>query len=136
MADAPNVATYNKSGTIKIGSDNFTKGVNSFALVPTTPTAQHTDIGGGVQSLVGVPTWQLQITFAQDWASAGSLSRKSIEWAGTSKTIEFTPQTGAELITVDVVFQPSQIGGAAGGINTATLNLGVNGQPAFTTPGV
>lgn len=133
MADAPNVATYNKSGVITIEEDNFTKGVSSFALVPTTPTAQHTDVGGGVQSLTGVPTWQLQMTFAQDWASEGSLSKKSIEWAGQTKQIEFVPQTGAEIITVEVVFQPSQIGGAASGINTATLNLGVNGQPDFST---
>ncbi|KXC05771.1 hypothetical protein [Microbacterium hominis] len=131
MTDAPNVATYNKSGTIKIGADNYTKGVDSFALVPTTPTAQHTDIGGGVQSVVGIPTWVCQMSFAQDWASEGSLSQKSIEWAGQTKTIEFTPQTGAEVVTVEVVFQPSQIGGAAGGINKATLNLGVNGQPDF-----
>lgn len=131
MADAPNVATYNKSGTIKIGTDNYTKGVDSFALVPTTPKATHTDIGGGVQSLVGTPTWVLQMSFAQDWASAGSLSKKSIEWAGQVKTIEFTPQTGAEVVTVEVVFEPSQIGGPSGGINKATLNLGVNGQPDF-----
>lgn len=133
MADAPNVATYNKSGTIKIGSDNYTKGVDSFALVPTTPTAQHTDIGGGVQSLTGVTTWVCQMSFAQDWASVGSLSKKSIEWAGQTKTIVFTPQTGAEIVTVDVVFQPSQIGGQAGGISKATLNLGINGQPKFGT---
>lgn len=132
MADAPNVATYNKSGVIKIGADNFTKGVSSFALVPTTQTEQRVDIGGGVQSLVGDTTWMVQITFDQDWASVGSLSKKSIEWAGQTKEIEFTPQTGAEVITVEVVFQPSQIGGASKQVNTATLNLGVNGQPDFS----
>lgn len=133
MADAPNVATYNKSGSIEIGSDNYTKGVDSFALIPTTPTTQLVDIGGGVQSLVGTPTWAVQISFGQDWASPGSLSKKSIEWAGQTKTIKFTPQTGAEVVTVEVVFQPSQVGGQSGGINKASLNLGINGQPKFGT---
>lgn len=133
MADAPNIATYNKSGSITIDSDNFTKGVESFALVPSTPTETVKDIGGGIQSLAGEAEWTVQITFAQDWASAGSLSKKSIEWAGSPKTIVFTPQTGAETVTVSVTFQPSQIGGAAAGINKATLSLGVNGQPVFGT---
>ena len=131
MADAPNIASYNKSGTITIGSDNFTKGVSTFALIPTTPTATHTDVGGGVQSLTGTPTWVCQMIFSQDWASAGSLSKKSIEWAGQVKELVFTPQDGAEEVTIEVVFQPSQVGGAAGGINLATLNLGINGQPDF-----
>jgi hypothetical protein len=129
MADALNAAYFNRTGVVEIAEDNFTRGVASFALVPTTPTAKHVDIGGGVQAVTGAPEWQAQITFSQDWVNALGWSRKSIEWAGTEKTIKYTPQTGADPVEVTVVFQPSQVGGAAAGIPTATLNLDVVGQP-------
>ncbi|ALJ20318.1 hypothetical protein [Microbacterium sp. No. 7] len=134
MPTITNVAYIQKAGTITIASDDYTSGVSSFALVPTTPTAKHVDIGGGVQQFAGTPEWVAQITFAQDWTTAASLSKKSIEWAGQTKTLVYTPQTGAAPVTVTVTFQPSQIGGGAGSVPTATLNLGVTGQPIFGTP--
>ena len=45
--------------------------------------------------------------------------------------LEELEAAGAEVVTVEVVFQPSQVGGASKQVNTATLNLGVNGQPDF-----
>lgn len=133
MVAIANVAYFQQSGIIEIEEDDYTAGVSSFALVPTTPTATHTDIGGGVQSFAGAAAWQAQITFAQDWITADSLSHKAIEWAGVKKTLTYTPTTGAAPVTITVVFQPAQIGGAQGAVATATLSLGCDGQPVFGT---
>lgn len=133
MTTITNVAYFQKNGIIEIEADNYTSGVSSFALVPTTPTATLTDVGGGVQSFAGTPSWVAQITFGQDWTTPASLSKKSIEWAGQRKTLKYTPTTGAAPVTIEVIFQPSQIGGGASAIATATLNLGCTGQPEFGT---
>ncbi len=133
MSTIPNIAYFQRNGKIEIAADDYTAGISSFALIPTTPTATHTDIGGGVQAFSGAPTWQAQITFAQDWTTDASLSKKSIEWAGLKKTLKYTPTTGAQPVTIEVTFQPSQIGAGAGQIATATLNLPCDGQPDFGT---
>lgn len=134
MPVIPNVAYFQRNGKIEILLDDYTAGVSSFALVPTTPTAQHVDIGGGVQGFAGTPAWKAQITFAQDWTTASSLSKKSIEWAGQKKTIKYTPATGVAPVSIDVIFQPAQIGGQQGQVATATLDLVCSGQPTFGTP--
>jgi hypothetical protein len=129
-----NIAYYNTKGTLTIDSEAYVSGVSSCALVPNTPTATHVDIGGGIQNFAGEPDWVLQLTFSQDWTTPESLSIKSIEWAGTEKTVTYTPDDGGASVTADVIFQASQMGGGARAVPTATLNLGVNGQPDFTFP--
>lgn len=131
MVTIANAAYFGTKGTLTVGTDNYTAGVLSCALVPTTPKAKVTDIGGGVQSFVGAPEWDLVITFAQDWVTALSLSKQSIAWHGTVKTFSYTPEGGGSVLSGSVRWEAAQAGGAAKTNHTATLTMGMVGQPTI-----
>lgn len=132
MATKSNAAYFGTTGTLSVAGDDYTAAVTSCAIVPNTPTASTTDIGGGVTQFVGQATWQAQVAYNQDWRTAGSLSQKLIEWHGQVKTFTYTPDSGALPVTFDARCVAGQIGGGAQAVHTATVNLPVNGQPLFT----
>lgn len=131
MPAIANAAYFGTTGKLEIGTDEYTAAVTSCALVPNAPTAQSTDIGGGVTSFVGANAWQAQIGYNQDWKTTTSLSQQLIAWHGQSKVFKYTPDAGGKTVTFSAVVQAGQIGGAAGAIHQATVNLQVNGQPTF-----
>lgn len=128
MPTIKNAAYYNSAGAVVIDG-NIHQGISNFQLIPDTPSEQHVDIGGDVQTVTGTPTWRCEFDFPQDFVTAGSLSLKSIDWAGLLKQISYVPGDGAVGFTVGVIFQPATIGGAARSIPTAKLSLPVVGQP-------
>lgn len=138
MATIANAAYFGTTGTLSIDNggtdDDYTAAVTSCALVPSAPTASTTDIGGGVTQFVGQSTWQAQITYNQDWKTTGSLSQKLIEWHGQVKEFTYTPEDGGQIVTFTARCVAGTIGGGAQALHAATVNLPVNGQPAFTTP--
>lgn len=132
MPDIRNAAYYGTTGSLVVeGDEHF--GVTSCALIPTSPSESVVDISGDVQAFVGDNTWELQLTFHQDWKTTGSLSKRAIEWHGQTKDVEYTPQDGGDSIAVTVRFRAAQVGGDTGR-HSATLALGVIGQPEFTAP--
>lgn len=131
MVDIANAAYFGTTGKLEVGADNYTAGVTSCALVPATPKAKVTDIGGGVQAFVGAAAWDLVVTFSQDWITAASLSKKSIEWHGQEKEVTYTPEDGGDSLTITVVWEAAQVGGAANAHQQATLTMGAIGQPVF-----
>lgn len=133
MPDVRNAAYFGTTGTITIDGDNHF-GVTSCALVPTASSESVIDITGDVQSFVGDNVWELQITFHQDHKTSGALSRQSIAWHGQEKTVAYTPQDGGDTLTATVRWKAAQVGGDTGR-RSASLNLGVNGQPTITPAG-
>ncbi|MFN3948013.1 hypothetical protein [Microbacterium sp.] len=132
MPSVRNAAYYGTTGSLLVdGTEHF--GVTSCALVPTATAESVMDISGDVQANVSANMWELQITFHQDWKTTGSLSKRSIEWHGMEKPIVYTPQDGGDSIAATVRFRAAQVGGDTGR-HSATLALGVNGQPTFTPP--
>lgn len=134
MPNIKNAAYYQAQGAIVIDGDTHT-GISNFTLTPTPATAQHVDVGGDVQSVAGPPSWKCEFEFPQDFITPGSLSRKSLEWAGLEKVISFVPAYGGVGFTVSVIFQPATIGGAARTIPTSRLSLDCNGQPVVIPVG-
>lgn len=132
MPTIANAAYYVTTAKLEIETDDYTAGVTSAALVPTTPTSQVADIGGGVQGFVGAAAWALQITFSQDWITPGSLSLKCIEWHGQKKTVKITPEDGGAILELPVTFMAAQAGAAAGAHATATATFPGDGQPTIT----
>ncbi|MDJ1115387.1 hypothetical protein [Microbacterium dauci] len=132
MATIRNAAYFGTTGTLTVDDDEH-YGVTSCALIPTAPSESVIDISGDIQSFVGDNAWELQIAFHQDWKTAGSLSKRAIEWHGQTKDIVYTPQDGGDAIAATVRFKAAQVGGDTGR-HSATLNLGVIGQPTFTAP--
>jgi hypothetical protein len=127
-----NAAYFVGASKLEIVSDDFTAAVSAVALTPTVPNSEFKDIGGGVQSFVGAPSWTLDLTYAQDWTTATSLSHKLMSDIGLTKVVKLTPVTGGRLVTVSVVIQPGAIGGAADSVATATVSLKVTGQPVWS----
>lgn len=132
MAIKANAAYFGTSGKLEIGSDEYTAAVVSVALTPTAPTAQVTDIGGGVTSLIGANVWKADIGYNQDWTTTDSLSQYLITNHGLTKVFKYTPNAGGKVVTFSALIQAGQIGGANSTVHAATVTLQVNGQPSFS----
>lgn len=135
MPSIANAAYFGTTGSLTVEGDDYTAAVTSCALVPTAPTAAVTDIGGGVTQFAGANTWVAQVGYNQDWKTPASLSQKLIEWHGQIKTFTYTPDDGGQVATFSARVLAGQFGGAAAAIHQATVNLPINGQPAFAPAG-
>ncbi|MCM3779864.1 hypothetical protein [Microbacterium hydrocarbonoxydans] len=134
MPTIANAAYFGTTGKITVEGDDYTAAVTSCALVPTAPTATTTDIGGGVTQFVGGNAWVAQLGYNQDWKTPNSFSQKLIEWHGQMKTFTYTPDDGGQVATFSARVLAGQFGGGAAAIHAATVNLPINGQPAFSAP--
>lgn len=120
-----------------IGADNYEVSVSKVELVPTTPTVTWKGMTPtAVQQLAGTPTWVLNIDYAQDHATASSLSQYLLTNAGTVKTIKLKPKKAATgtvpTYTVDALIVPGPIGGSLDQVATGSVSLNCNGQPVRT----
>jgi len=123
------------TATVKIGSDTYEDALSSVVLTPTTPKSNFLAISGKNRRTAGTPEWTCAITFAQDVKSASSFHKYLHDTApGTIVTMEFTPLTGGDKVTADIMIEPAAIGGDAGTTPTASVTLDVEGQPTRTAP--
>ena len=117
-----------------IGADNYEVSVSKAEIVPTTPTVTWKGMTPtAIQQLAGAATWMLNLDYAQDHATASSLSQYLLANAGTIKTIKLKPKkpaTGtAPTYTIDALIVPGPIGGALDQVATGSVSLPCNGQP-------
>lgn len=131
MAVIPVVHFY-ASGTLSIGTDEYTAAIDSAMLTPTTPITVFTDISGESKPVAGKPTWILGVSHAQDLITEDSLSQYLLEHAGEIKPVTFAPEEDGASFAVDVLIIPSAIGAAGGSLAKSTVNLNCVGQPALT----
>lgn len=120
-----------------IGDDNYEAHVSKVEFVPTTPTATWKGMTpSAIQNLVGTPTWMCNLDYAQDHATASSLSQWLQENAGKPTVVKFKPKKPANgvapIITATIVPVPGPIGGALDAVATGSVSCPVNGQPART----
>lgn len=134
MTTKANAAYFGTSGSLSLEDDDYTAAVTSCAIVPAAPTASTTDIGGGVTQFVGANVWVAQVGYNQDWKTPDSFSQKLIELHGQKKTFTYTPDDGGQVATFTALILAGQMGGAAVAIHAATVNLPIDGQPAFAAP--
>ncbi len=123
-----------KDVTLLIAADNYESNVSAVEFVPSassvnwkglTPTSTFSD--------VGTATWVCNLSFAQDWASATSLSRYLFEHEGAAVACEFSPIAGGPAFGGTLVITPGSIGGAVDSVAVATVSLGVQGRPVEIT---
>lgn len=120
-----------KDCLVQIAADDYAAAVSSVAFNPSSstvtfkglkPSATFTDVSAA--------TWTCDLTFAQDWATAGSLSRYLFDHEGETVAATFAPQSGVgPSFTATIVIAPGAIGGAVDTTATATVSLGVQGRP-------
>jgi hypothetical protein len=104
--------------------DDFRKHVSSVAFTPSASTVTWTGLGLNTFTDVSTATWTCDLTFAQDWASANSLSRFLYENEGETVPVSFTPKDGGPAFTANVSITPGAIGGAVGAVSESTVSLG------------
>lgn len=124
---------FMKDVTLTIGTDSYEKHVSGVTLTPSTntatwkglsPTATFTDASQA--------TWMLDLTYAQDWDTADSLSKYLFENQGETKTIVFKPKSAnTPAVTVSAIIIPGSIGGQIDSYAESTVSLPVQGQPTL-----
>lgn len=133
MAVITPVPLYISNATLKVASDNYEAAVSSVTLTPSTDVATFKGLTpAAVFKRSSNAEWVCEIVYAQDWKTAGSLSNYLLNHAGETAAVTFVPDVGGPTISVTVVLAPGAIGGAVDSYATATVSLGVNGQPTVT----
>ena len=120
---------------LTIGADNYEASVSKVELVPTTPTATWRGLTPAANiPIAGTPVWVMNITGAQDHATASSLSQYTQTNAGTVKTVKVKPKKGTNVptYTVDVLILATKIGGDVDAIATFDGSFPCQGQPVRT----
>jgi hypothetical protein len=128
-----------KNAIIQLGTDDFAKAVSSASITPA----------GGIITWKGLKptavftfpesvTYTLDLEYAQDWGSTNSLSQYLFEHQG--ETVACTVNvndvaTGGETSwAMQVAISAGAVGGAVDNVATATVSLGIVGQPTPTFP--
>lgn len=109
---------------------DYAKAISIMQLVPTASSSTKKGLKpDAVWTFGGKSTWTLNLTFAQDWETAGSFSEYLMENEGEKKTFDIEPATGGRSVTVEVYIQPGQIGGTVDTGPDANVSLPVIGKP-------
>jgi hypothetical protein len=117
---------------LTLGTDSYEKHVSAVEFVPTSSLATFKGLTPGAQySMASAPTWQCNITFAQDWETTNSLSRYLLDNQGDTVAATFEPVSGGAGFTADLVLQPGSIGGNGDAVAQSTVTLGVVGAPVY-----
>lgn len=121
------------NSTLKVDADNHESAASQVEFQPQ----------GGIITWKGMTptsafsapqqvTWQVVIAYAQDWATTGSLSNYLMNNIGKTVIMAFTPVAGGTTWYARVIIQPGSIGGSVDSVGTASVTLGVVGQPTTT----
>lgn len=122
---------------LTVAADNYEAHVSKVQFDPTTAMVKWKGLTPA--SVYNFPTssdWALSLEYAQDWATAASLSQYLFDNEGTSKVITFKPKKPASgtapTWTATVIITPGAIGGAVDTVAVASVTLGVQGKPVRT----
>jgi hypothetical protein len=124
---------YFDDAAIQIGADDYGAAVTSGTLTPNVTVARLNGLKPDANYKAVDIDWKLDLTFAQDWENATSLSRKLWSAQGTTITdCVIKPITaGGASFTVDLYIVPGSVGGASRAHATSTVSLEVVGVPVF-----
>jgi hypothetical protein len=123
---------YMKDSVFAVAQDDFAAELSSVAFTPSSsvatwkglkPTSVFTD--------VSAPTWTCEITFSQNWDDDDSLAVYLFQNVGERKVVTFQPKGGGRAFTATIIITPGAIGGAVDAFASASVTLGVAGQPAL-----
>ncbi|WIB64369.1 hypothetical protein [Curtobacterium sp. MCBD17_040] len=118
---------------VTVAGSNYETAISSVAFTPKTDTV--TFKGGTPSATYNFQTnadWTADLTFAQDWTTANSLSNYLFNNQGKQVSMTFIPNQGGPTITATVTCQSGPVGGAIGAVATSTVSLGVTGTPTFS----
>lgn len=121
-----------KNVLLTIGEDSYEKNVSGVEFVPSVTTVNwkglHPD---AVHTDVSTATWVCNLSYAQDWETADSLSQYLLEHEGETVDATFEPVNGGAGFTAELVITPGSIGGQVDAVAVASVSLGVKGRPVL-----
>lgn len=124
---------YLKDVVLSVAGSDFEKHVSSVVFTPTVSTATWKGLEPtAVYSNIGSSTWTVDLSYAQDWETSGSLSAYLFANEGAEVSLTFTPVSGGGVWAADVIIAPGQVGGAVDSFAEATVSLPVQGKPSYT----
>jgi hypothetical protein len=134
-----------RNSIISFATDDFAKAVSTATITPSNGiTAWPALKTGAVYTFPQATTWTLELTYAQDWSAETSLSRYLFDHKG--QTVDFvlnaddttgmTPGVGSTTWTGTAAIAPGAVGGDVDSVATATVSLGILGEPVptYTAP--
>lgn len=127
------------NATVKIGGTSGNNYEGAVSSVEFTPSSTAVNFKGLTPSAVFTyatnATWQLALSFAQDWDTSTSLSNYLFDNQGKTVQVDVYPTagTGKKGFTAQVIITPGSIGGAVDSVAVATVTLGVVGAPTRIT---
>jgi len=124
---------YLKDIVLSVAGSDFEKHVSSVTFTPSVATATWKGLEPtAVFTNVGASTWMVDLAYAQDWDTTGSLSQYLFSNEGAEVTLTFEPVAGGASWTATVIIVPGAVGGAVDSYAEATVSLPVQGKPSFT----
>lgn len=118
--------------TFTVGADNYEAHLSAVEFVPTSSSAQFKGLTPtAVFNFPGSATWVANLTFAQDWSTADSLSRYLYEHEGEKIEATFAPVAAGPTITATIGVVPGSIGGQVDAVATSSVSCPVDGKPAL-----
>lgn len=117
------------TATISVGTDDYSAHIQDYAIIPTSVTAEVTDVTGKVTRLAGQSGYNVQLNVFQDFSASG-LARKMFNDEGTNVVLKIVD--GPTTWTQTVTLVAPQIGGATKAVGVSTVTLPVVGKPVPT----
>lgn len=124
---------YLKDVVLSVAGSDFEKHVSSVTFTPSVSSATWKGLEPtAVFTNVGASTWMVDLAYAQDWDTTGSLSAYLFANEGAEVTLTFEPVAGGSSWSAAVIIVPGAVGGAVDSYAEATVSLPVQGRPTFT----
>jgi hypothetical protein len=118
--------------TVQIGDDTYEAACRTVRFVPTTAVVKWKGLTPSATfAFAGTPEWDVTVTFAQDIASAASLTKALHTGVGTKPVLVFEPVAGGPTVTATIVLIPGDIGGDIDTVPESSVTMPVQGQPVI-----
>jgi hypothetical protein len=123
---------------LTLGDDNYEAHVDSVLFEPAAQIVKWKGMTPAAQfNFATIADWIGKLSFAQDWATAASLSQFLYDNEGKPITATFKPKKaeGVGTVptwTVTIIATPGRIGGDGDTVATATVTVACQGKPLKT----
>lgn len=130
MADVAYAKPFSiNNAQLTLGTDTFPNAIGECTLTPNYAGTTYPTIDGDEHPIADQASWVLSIGFGQDHVTAGALSLYVLEHDGEVVPFVFTPQSGGQGYSGNVLIRAAAIGGNARQHATSSVQLPVKGQP-------
>lgn len=125
---------FNALVGFSVGTDEFTPALAEARFASAAgATSEFVDITGKVTKFASESGYDLNLNYAQDWATAGSLAHFLLAHNGEEATV--TLQVPGGSFEAKVTCVSGDIGGTGNAVATASVVLPVKSGPDFTASG-